>query len=72
MVEKPLARSSSSLDNEVDFIIKMKGQIIAIEVKAGKKRDGKGLEAFTKKFKAKTLMVTEENFIDMDAYINNL
>lgn len=56
-------------NKEVDFVIEVHGQIIGIEVKAGKKRDNKGLLSFAKKFPAKTLMVTEENFEYIDEYI---
>lgn len=59
-------------DKEVDFVIKLKNKIIAIEVKSGRKRDGRGLEAFSKSFKnAKTLLITEENFEMIDLLIEN-
>lgn len=59
-------------DKEVDFVIRTKNKIIAIEVKSGKKRDGRGLEAFSKLFKnAKTLLITEENFEMLDSLIEN-
>jgi predicted AAA+ superfamily ATPase len=54
---------------EVDFVIKYKKKIIGIEVKAGNKKDTKGLEVFSKKFKAKTLLITLENFERMHELI---
>ena len=59
-------------NSEVDFVIRDKSKIIALEVKGGRKRDGKGLEVFRKKFGAKTLMVTRENFESIDGMINVL
>jgi len=47
---------------EVDFVIKHKKKIIGIEVKSGNKRDTRGLEIFGSTFKAKTLLITLENF----------
>jgi uncharacterized protein len=56
-------------DKEVDFVLKLKKSIVAIEVKAGKKQDGRGLEAFSKKFECKTLMVTMDSFEKIDEII---
>jgi predicted AAA+ superfamily ATPase len=47
---------------EVDFVIKHKKKIIGIEVKSGNKRGTRGLEIFGSTFKAKTLLITLENF----------
>lgn len=60
-------------DKEVDFVFKFKNKIIAIEVKSGRKRDGKGLEAFSKSFNtSKTLLISEDNFEMIDSLIENL
>jgi predicted AAA+ superfamily ATPase len=56
-------------DKEVDFIIKHKNQIIAIEVKSGRKKDYRGLEDFSKKFKCKSVFINEDNFQDIDDLI---
>jgi predicted AAA+ superfamily ATPase len=56
-------------DKEVDFVVKLKNKIVAIEVKSGRKRDAKGLTAFQEKFKCKTLLITEENFESLDQMI---
>jgi uncharacterized protein len=57
-------------DKEVDFVIRKGKEIIAIEVKSGRKRDGKGLSAFEQKFSCKSLMVTEDNFENLDDLIS--
>jgi len=48
---------------EVDFIHEYQGRLHAIEVKSGRKKSQKGLEAFQKKFPtAQRLLITPENF----------
>lgn len=48
---------------EVDFVLKSRGRLFAIEVKSGRKKSWKGLEAFTEKFpEAKRVLITPENF----------
>jgi predicted AAA+ superfamily ATPase len=59
-------------DKEVDYVIKLKNKIIAIEVKSGRKKDFKGLEAFSKKFPCKTLLLNEDNFEQIDELISDL
>ncbi|MEE2962170.1 MAG: ATP-binding protein [Myxococcota bacterium] len=50
-------------NREVDFVYKHKGQLIALEVKSGRKKTGKGLEAFIKKFpSAEARFITRDNF----------
>ena len=56
---------------EVDFVIKKGKKVIGIEVKAGKKRDTKSLEVFNTKFNAKTLLITEDNFLQIHQLIEN-
>lgn len=59
-------------DKEVDFVLKIKNKIVAIEVKSGKKRDGGGLELFAKNFSCKTLLVTEDNMSNLFELIDAL
>jgi predicted AAA+ superfamily ATPase len=59
-------------NSEVDFVVRYKKKIIGIEVKSGTKRDAKGLEIFSKKFNAKTLMITMENFEKIHELIENI
>ncbi|MEW6292605.1 MAG: ATP-binding protein [Pseudomonadota bacterium] len=48
---------------EVDFVYRHQGKLYAIEVKSGRKKSAKGLEAFMKHFPdAKPVIVTPENF----------
>jgi len=48
---------------EVDFVYRHQGRLYAIEVKSGRKKSAKGLEAFMKHFPdAKPVIVTPENF----------
>jgi predicted AAA+ superfamily ATPase len=48
---------------EVDFVYKNQGQLFAIEVKSGRKKSTKGLDAFAEKFpKVSRIIVTPENF----------
>jgi uncharacterized protein len=51
------------LDFEVDFILKYKGQVIAIEVKSGRKKKTRSLDVFlTKNPKAIPLFINKENY----------
>lgn len=53
-------------DFEVDYVLKLGTKIYAIEVKSGRKKNSRGLEAFRKKFsKAIVLFITPENFVLM-------
>ena len=48
---------------EVDFVYKSHGQLYAIEVKSGRKKSTKGLDAFVAKFpQAGRVLITPENF----------
>lgn len=48
---------------EVDYILKYRGRLFAVEVKSGRKKSARGLEAFLKKFpEACAMIVTPENF----------
>jgi predicted AAA+ superfamily ATPase len=48
---------------EVDFVFKSHGKLYAIEVKSGRKKSAKGLDAFLEKFpKALRIVITPENF----------
>ncbi len=48
---------------EVDFVYRYQGKLYALEVKSGRKRSAKGLEAFMKHFpEASPLIVTPDNF----------
>lgn len=48
---------------EVDFVYKYQGRLYAIEVKSGRKKSAKGLDAFAEKFpRAARILITPENF----------
>ena len=48
---------------EVDFVYRYQGRLYAIEVKLGRKKSSKGLEAFQKHFPdAISLIITTDNF----------
>ena len=48
---------------EVDFIYKYRGKIYAIEVKSGRRKSSRGLDAFTKKHPSvNPVIITPENF----------
>jgi predicted AAA+ superfamily ATPase len=48
---------------EVDFVYKDQGRLFAIEVKSGRKKSAKGLDAFAEKFpKSSRIIITPENF----------
>lgn len=48
---------------EVDFVYRYQGQLYALEVKSGRKKTAKGLQAFMQQFpQAKPVIVTPENF----------
>lgn len=50
-------------NSEVDFIYKHQGMLYAIEVKSGRRKSTRGLEAFTKQFPdAHPVILTVENF----------
>lgn len=56
-------------NDEVDYVVLEQGKIYAIEVKSGRKKSARGLEAFIKKFKAAIpLFVTSEN---MEVFLKN-
>jgi predicted AAA+ superfamily ATPase len=49
---------------EVDFVFKSHGKLYAIEVKSGRKKSAKGLDAFVGKFpNARRIVITPENFL---------
>jgi len=48
---------------EVDYVLAHQGQVYALEVKSGRKKSTKGLQAFTEQFpKARPVIVTPDNF----------
>jgi predicted AAA+ superfamily ATPase len=48
---------------EVDFVLESRGRIFAVEVKSGRKKSLKGLDAFAKKFPgSRRVLITPENF----------
>jgi hypothetical protein len=50
-------------NSEVDFVCRYQGRLYAIEVKSGRKKSAKGLEAFMKHFPdAQPVIVTPDNF----------
>lgn len=52
-------------NSEVDYVLRHKGKIIAIEVKSGRKKSAKGLETFKAKFKnVQAVFITLENYPD--------
>ncbi|MBL7663052.1 ATP-binding protein [bacterium] len=55
-------------DKEVDFVLKIGRNLYAIEVKSGRYKNSKGLEAFRKKFpNTKGLIITPENYLNFEA-----
>lgn len=49
---------------EVDFVFKSHGKLYTIEVKSGRKKSAKGLDAFLEKFpNARRIVITPENFL---------
>lgn len=53
---------------EVDFVYRYQGRLYAIEVKSGRKKSAKGLEAFRKHFPAaRPVILTPENFPALSA-----
>lgn len=55
----------SESDMEIDFVVKYKGNIYAVEVKSGKKKHSKSIEKFRQICpKCKVVVVTPENFIE--------
>lgn len=62
---------------EVDFVLKSQGKIYAIEVKSGRKKSSKGLDAFIEKFPtARRIVITPENFLQFSneqiAFLQNV
>ncbi len=48
---------------EVDFVYRYQGRLYAIEVKSGRRKSAKGIEAFMKQFPAaRPVILTTENF----------
>jgi len=48
---------------EVDFVYQHQGQLYALEVKSGRKKSAKGLEAFVAQFpNARPVVITPDNF----------
>jgi len=64
------------LANEVDFVLRKKGTVVAIEVKSNAEKNTKGLSEFRDKFKPKSAFIvgdggiSAEEFLSMD--IRNL
>lgn len=55
-------------DAEVDFVHRHQGRLYAIEVKSGRRKSAKGLDAFLKRFSgAQPVIVTPENFHQLSA-----
>ena len=60
------------LADEVDFILRKKGTVVAIEVKSNAEKNTKGLDKFRDKFRPKSAFVvgdggiTAEEFLSMD------
>lgn len=49
---------------EVDFVYRYQGKLYAIEVKSGRKKSAKGLEAFVQQFpEARPVILTPDNFL---------
>jgi predicted AAA+ superfamily ATPase len=54
-------------DYEVDFVLEVENQLVAIEVKSGKTKSSKSLPEFIKKYpRAKTVFINMENFATFD------
>lgn len=59
-------------NREVDFVLQKGKQVIAIEVKSGRKRTEKGLEAFRKQFShAKTIIIGSDAYPWQDFLLSN-
>lgn len=57
-------------NKEVDFVVKLKGQIIAIEVKSGKKMTClSGLELFSKKFQTNSTLLVGTGGMPIDIFL---
>lgn len=53
--------------NEVDFVLKRGRHVWGIEVKSGRKKSFKGLDAFKKQFKeVKLVVIDQENYFDFE------
>lgn len=62
---------------EVDFVYRYRNQLYALEVKSGRKKSSRGLEAFIKQFPAATpIIITSDNFSllseDPTTFLKNL
>lgn len=54
-------------DFEIDYVIELSAEPIAIEVKTGKKKSSKSITEFQKRFpKSKIVIINFENFIKFD------
>lgn len=58
-------------NHEVDYVVKLENKLIGIEVKSGRKMKLSGLEAFSKKFQTRTIIITPKNFHLIDELIIN-
>lgn len=54
--------------DEVDYVCRYRGRLFAIEVKSGRRRSGRGLDAFRRQFpESLPVIVTPENFAQLSA-----
>ena len=58
------------LSNEVDFILRKKGVVIAIEVKSNAEKNTKGLSLFKELFKPKSAFIVGDGGISIEAFLS--
>ena len=57
-------------NDEVDFVLRKKGSVIAIEVKSNAEKNTTGLEAFKKLFKPQTALIVGDGGIRADEFLS--
>ena len=58
------------LANEVDFILRKKGTVVAIEVKSNAEKNTKGLSEFRDKFKPKSAFIVGDGGISAEEFLS--
>ena len=56
-------------DDEVDFILRKKGSVIAIEVKSNAEKSTKGLDVFRERFKPSSAFIVGEGGIHAEDFL---
>lgn len=55
---------------EVDFVLERKGQIVAIEVKSGRRKTNEGISVFSKKFSPKMAFVVGSDALGIEEFLS--